>query len=281
VHVPLPEQQAAIDAAAGSRRDRLVKAAAILDRVLAEHPGTDDLSELPDELRDAAVEAAHAFQPAAGYGFSEVLLLVLLGACLSGQWFRPMRIVRCDVQAPGLAQCVVADRLFGVFPRADRVVAGIASTDIAYSVEGGQTQESNGHTTTWTAGVQNLSLLDPDGRVLWSASEDYWLGPSPGELGADIRDLASGSRHGPVLRIQTYWPTLFLSSFGVVFFFGPLVVKTGQALRDRGLIRQATYRRAFKWSGLLLSLALCTLAWGLALLGSDPPAFVGRLVGLG
>jgi hypothetical protein len=123
-------------AAVGSRRDRLVKAAAILDRVLAEHPGTDNLLDLPDELRDAAVEAAHAFQPAAGFGFREVLLLLFLGIGLSTQWFWPVRLFRCAPQASGLAQCVVADRMFGVFPRADRVVAGIADTHVDYSVDG-------------------------------------------------------------------------------------------------------------------------------------------------
>ena len=279
--MPLPQQQAAIDAAVGSRRDRLVKAAAILDRVRAEHPGTDNFNDLPPELRDAAVEALYAFRPPTGFGGSGVALLLFLGLCVSAQWFKPVRMFRCAPQASGLAQCVVADRMFGMVPRADRVVAGIAKTDVESSVEGGETRESNGRTTTWSTPVEKLSLFDPDDRELWSASEDYWIGASPAEVGADIRALTSGARHEPVVRIQAYWPALFFSSLGVMLFFRALVSQIGMALRDRGLIRQATYRRAFFWGGLLLSLALCALEWGLALLGRDPPALVVRLVGLG
>jgi hypothetical protein len=129
--------------------------------------------------------------------------------------------------------------------------------------------------------VEKLSLLDPDGRELWSATEDYWIGASPEEVGADIGALASGARNEPVVRFQAYWPGLFFSSLGVMLFFRALVTQMGMALRDRGLIRQATYRRAFAWGGLLLSLALCGLEWGVALLGRDPPALLVRLVGLG
>ena len=277
--MPLPQQQAAIDAAVGSRRDRLVKAAAILDRVRAEHPGTDNFNDLPPELRDPAiggalrVPASHPLRLRSG-----VALLLCLGLCVSAQWFKPVRMFRCAPQASGLAQCVVADRIFGVVPRADRLVAGIAKTDVESSVEGGETHESNGRTTP----VEKLSLFDPDDRELWSsASQDYWIGASPAEVGADIQAITSGARHEPVVRIQAFWPALFFSSLGVMLFFRALVSQIGMALRDRGLIRQATYRRAFFWGGLLLSLALCALEWGVALLGRDPPALVVRLVGLG
>jgi len=279
--VPLPREQDAIDAAVGSRRDRLVKAAAILDRVRTEHAGTDNIQDLPAELRDAVVEAVHAFRPAAGFGFREVALLLFLGIGVGAQWLKPVRMFRCAPQASGLAQCAVADRMFGVVPRADRVVAGIAKTKVEYSVKGGVTRESDGRTTTWTTDVEKLSLFGPDDRELWSASEDHVIGASPAELGADINAIASGARNEPVVRIQAFWPVLFFSSFCVVFVFGPIVSHIGKALRDRGLIPQAMYRLVFKWSGLLLSLALCGLAWGLALLGSDPPALVARLVGLG
>ena len=276
--MPLPQEQAAIDAAVGSRRDRLVKAAAILDRVRAEHPGLDNYNDLPDELRDPAIEALYAFRPATRFGFHGVALLLCLGLCVSAQWFKPVRVFRCAPQGSGLAQCVVADRIFGVVPRADRLVAGIAKTDVESSTEGGVTNEATGRTTP----VEKLSLLDAEGRELWSsASLDYWIGEPPAEVGADIQAITSGARHEPVVRIQAFWPALLASSLGVMLFFRALVSLIGMALRDRGLIGQAMYRRAFFWGGLLLSLALCALEWGVALLGSDPPALVVGLVGLG
>ena len=83
--MPLPQEQAAIDVAVGSRRDRLVKAAAILDR-------------------DPAIGALYAFRPPTGFGFHGVALLLFLGLCVSAQWFKPVRVFRCAPQGSGLAQ---------------------------------------------------------------------------------------------------------------------------------------------------------------------------------
>ena len=53
----------------------------------------------------------------------------------------------------------------------------------------------------------------------------------------------------------------------------------GVALRDRELI-PASFFVVFARGGLLLPLFVCGVAWVAALLGGDPPAFIGTLLGL-
>jgi hypothetical protein len=281
VSVPLPDEQAAIDAAAGPRRRRLIEAAAVLDRLRAENPGVEYVTGFPPEVRGALRQAVLAFRYARGVGFRELLLAAFLAVGLGALWLKPVRLFLCAPQAAGLAQCVVADRMLAVFPRGDQAVAGIAKTEVKQSLTSSTTKDKLGRTSTYTADVEELILTDAGGRRLWSASEDNLIGASLTQVGADIDAIVSGQRKGPVLRIQAFWPVLLMGGAFVLMSFGPLVSQLFLALRDRGLVPQRPYTRFFAWGGFWLSLALCIWALAVVLLGSNPPALVARLAGLG
>ena len=49
--MPLPHEKAAIDAATGARKEKLIEAAQVLDRLRAEYPGDQDATTLPADVR--------------------------------------------------------------------------------------------------------------------------------------------------------------------------------------------------------------------------------------
>jgi hypothetical protein len=277
--MPLPHEQVAIDAASGRRRNRLIAAAAVLDRMRAEHPGVDDFRDLPPGMRNAVRPALRAFRPAAGFGLHELGIAAFLAVGLIAAWVKPVRVFRCAPQAAGLAQCLVSERVFGVFPVREQAVAGIAKAQTSSYDVTSESQE-DGRTTTSTTRLEELVLLDASENRLWSAAEQRMLGASAEQLGTDLTAVVSGQRTGPLLRIQVCWPVLLITCFFVLISFGPLVSQIGLALHDRGLIPYGMHRWIFGRGAFLLSVALCSVPWGMALLGSDPPALLVRLVGL-
>ncbi len=260
--MPLPHEQAAIDRAQGSKRERLVEAAAVLDGVRAAHPGVEDLQQLPPDVRKAALQALRAFRPAgAVVGIPELVVLLLLAAGLALTWFKPVRAFRCAAQGGGLARCTVSER----------ALAGIAKASASHHTTTGETREG-GRTHRVTTLVSDLSLLDAEGRVLWSASESHLIGASLEQVGAEVEQLAAGELSGEVLRVQAVWPALLFASLFVTIATSGLWSKLGLELRNRGWIPQLVLQAVFYWGGLLVPVVLYGAAWVLALLGKDPPA---------
>jgi hypothetical protein len=277
--MPLPHQQAAIDAATGRRRERLIEAAALLDRIRAENPGVENVHDFPAEVRDAVVQAVRALKPRTRFGFRELVVIAFLAIALGAQWLKPVRMFRCAPQAPGLAQCLVADRMLGVVRRRDQVVSGIASSN-AKSAEISAARDRDGQMTATAKRVEEIALYAADGTNLWSASEESPIGASLEQVDADVKAIVAGERKHPALRIQAFWPVLLLSTVFLLFSLNPLIEWVGAVLRDWEVIPYGVYRIVFLWGGFLLTLALGAAAWALVLLGSDPPALVARLVGL-
>ena len=206
-------------------------------------------------------------------------MIAFLAIALGAQWLKPVRMFRCAPQAPGLAQCLVADRMLGVVRRRDQVVSGIASSN-AKSSEISLGRDRQGQVTSTATRVEEIALYAADGTNLWSVSEENLIGASLEQVDADVKAIVAGERKRPALRIQAFWPVLLLSTFFLLFSLNPLIEWVGAVLRDWDVIPYGVYRIAFLWGGFLLTLALSTVGWILVLLGSDPPALMARLVGL-
>jgi hypothetical protein len=277
--IPLPHEQAAIDAADGRRREKLIEAAALLDRIRAENPGVEYVHDFPADVKDAVLQAVRALRPRTRFGFRELVVIAFLAISLGAQWLKPVRMFRCAPQAPGLAQCLVADRMLGVVRRRDQVVSGIASSN-AKSAEISLERDRQGQITSTATRAEEIALYAADGTNLWSASEESLIGASLEQVDADVKAIVAGERKRPALRIQAFWPVLLLSTFLLLFSLNPLIEWVGAVLRDWDVIPYGVYRIAFLWGGFLLTLALSTVGWILVLLGSDPPALMARLVGL-
>jgi len=275
--MPMAHEQAAIDAARGRRRERLIKAAELLDRARAEYPKMEYVTDVPAALQPAVRDASRAFRYDSRFGFRELVLLVFLGVGLGAAYVKPVRVFRCDGQGEGLARCLVSERIFGLVPREQRVLEGIARTE---SHSGTVETYESGRINRSTVKEETLALSDASGRALWSSSEQGLLGASFSQVANDIDALRSGAAKGPLLRIQVCWPILIVSSLLTWAFFNALFRHVGLALRDRELIPASVYEQLFARVGLLLPLLVCGFAWVVAGLGSDPPAFVGGLLGL-
>jgi hypothetical protein len=276
--MPMAHEQAAIDRARGRRRERLIKAAALLDRVRAENPGVENIPDFPAEVRPAVRDAARAFRYDSRFGFSEVVLVLLLGAAVGGAYVMPVRAFRCEPQGEGLARCTVSERVFGLFPRDRRTIGGIAKADSSSSTHTAETHEGNGRISTSRISEESLSLFDARDQVLWSATEQRLLGASFAQLEQDIDALRSGAATQPLVRIQVCWPILMVTSLFTIAFFNTLFRHIGLALRDHELIGASLYELVFPRLGLLLPLLVCSFAWLAAFLGNDPPAFISALL---
>jgi hypothetical protein len=254
---------------------RLVEAAAVLDGVRAAHPGVNDLQQLPPEVRGAAQQALRAFRPAGSvFGVPELALLLMLAVGAALTWFKPVRAFRCAGQGGGLARCVVSERLFGLWPVRARSLAGIAKASTSHHTTTSESRDQDGPPKTVTTRVDELALLDGDGRELWSASESHVIGASLEQVGTELEQLAAGELAGEVVRVQAVWPALLAASLFVTIAVSALWSKLGLELRNRGFIPQLALQAVFYWGGLLVPALLYGAAWVLALLGKDPPAAV-------
>jgi hypothetical protein len=277
--MPLPHEQAAIDRARGRSRERLEEAAAVLDQVRATHPGVDDLQQLPPDVRREALRALRAFRPAgSNFGTPELALLLLLGVGLALTWFKPLRIFRCERQGAGLARCAVRERIFGLVPKAERSIDGIASASTRQRATTSQSLDSDGQTRTTTTRISELTFAGADGGALWSASESHLIGASFEQVGSEVEELASGASAGPVVRVHALWPVLLAGSLFVTMASSALGSKLGLELRDRGVLPEAGYKVVFYWGTLLMPALLYGFAWLAALLGANPPAVLAALL---
>jgi hypothetical protein len=272
--MPLPHEQAAIDRAQGKKRERLSEAAAVLDRVRAQHPGVNDLQQLPPDVRNEALRALAEFRPGgSAFGTPELALLLLLVVGLGLTWFKPVRAFRCATQGGGLARCAISERLFGLIPVRTQDVPDIAKASTSHRTTTSESREG-GRTRTTTTHIYDLSFVDAQGRELWSASESHLLGASLDQVGANVEQVASGELSGEIARVQAVWPALLAGTLFVTIAASALGSKLGLELRNRGSIPQALYQFVFYWGTLLVPVALYGAAWVLALLGKDPPAFL-------
>ncbi len=279
--MPLPHEQAAIERASGRQRQRLADAAALLDRVRAEHPGLEDPRQLPAHLRSDVLSALAAFRPRRGFGVPQAALLLVLAAGLAGIWFKPLRVFRCAQSAPGRAECLVTERVLGLLPVRQQTVRGIATAEAGSHVTSSESREDKGRTRTVTTRVEELAFKDPEGGVLWSASESHLIGASLETLAVDVAALASEPDAPALVRVNAVWPVLLLGTLFVTIAASALASELGVWLRDRGLIPQALYMLAFYWGALLVPVALFGFAWLLAFLGGGPPAALVGALGLG
>ncbi len=279
--MPLPHERAAIEAARGDRKEKLIRAAAVLDRVRAEHPGTSDPHGLPPEVRREALDALEAFRARGSrFGVPEIAALLMLAAGLGVLALRPHRVFQCEALEPGLASCRITDRLFGIVTLREETVAGIASADTDSRTHTEQTSGEDGRTRTSTTRTDELVLLDAEQEPLWSVAESRLLGASMADLAADVGELAAGELEGPFARVHASWPVLLA---GTVFFTlgaSAALSSLGLFLRDRGVVSPAINRVVFYWGPLVAALLLSVAGWATALLGDAPPAWLIAAMGL-
>ena len=277
--MPLPHERAAIDRAQGKKRARLEEAAAVLDRVRASHPGVDNLQQLPAEVRAEALRALREFHPGmAAFGLAEAAMLLMLAVALGLMWFKPVRVFRCEAQGAGLARCVVTERMFGLIPVRQTSVDGIASTSTSQRSSTSESRDDDGVTRTRTTRISELTFAGADGGELWSASESHLLGARLEQIATEVDELKSGEKAGRIVRVQGIWPVLLASSLFLTFTMSPLGSKLGLELRNRGVIPESAYKALFYWGTLFFPLLLSGIAWGLVLLGKNPPAALAALL---
>ncbi len=279
--MPLPHERAAIEAARGERKEKLIQAAAVLDRVRAEHPAASDPHSLPPEVRHEALKALEAFRGGGSrFGVPEVAALLMLLVGVGVLVLKPHRVFQCEAAEPGLASCRIADRVLGIATLREETVAGIASADTDSRTHTEQTRDDDGRTRTSTTRTDELVFLGAEQEPLWSAAESRLLGASMADLAVDVSELASGELEGPVARAHAPWPVLLAGTL----FFMIGASATGSALglwlRDRGVISPAIYRAAFYWGPFVVPFLLCVAGWAIAFLGNAPPAWLGAAMGL-
>ena len=273
--MPLPHERAAIEAARGDRREKLIQAAAVLDRVRAEHPTTSDPHSLPPEIRREALEALEVFRSRRSrFGVPEIAALLMLAVGLALLAWRPHRIFQCEAAETGLASCRISERLLGLAPLTDQTVTGIASAGADSRTHSEQTRDTGGRIRTSTTRTDELVFLDAAREPLWLAAESRLLGASMADLAADVSELAAGELEGPVARAHASWPVLLAGTLFLVFGASASGSALGLLLRDRGVISPAAYRAAFYWGPLIVPVLVSAAGWAIALLGSAPPEWL-------
>jgi len=279
--MPRPHEQAAIDRASGPHKQRLSDAATLLDRVRAEYPASDDPLRLPEHVRSDILAALRAFRGGRSFGVPQLVLMLLLAVGLAASWLKPLRAFRCSAQGQGRAQCVVAERLLGVFPLREQVLEGIAGTQSGAHTTTSESRDDQGRTRTLTTRVDELAFKDAAGRVLWSSEESHLIGAAQQQLATEVAALAAGERSDVIVRVQAVWVVLLLGTLFCLIGVSSLGTELGLLLRDRGLIPQSVHVAVFHWGAFVVPLLLFGLAWALAGLGADPPAALVSVLRLG
>lgn len=279
--MPLPHERAAIEAARGDRKEKLIQAAAVLDRVRAEYPAISDPHGLPPEVRHEALGALAAFRArGARFGVPEIAALLMLAAGLGVLALRPHRVFQCEALEPGRASCRITERVFGILTLREETVAGIAAANTESRAHTEQTRGDDGRTRTSTTRTDELVFLDAEQEPLWSAAESRLVGASMADLAADVSELASGELEGPFARVHASWPVLLAGTLFFTFGASAASSSLGLFLRDRGVVSPAMNRVVFYWGPFFAALVLSGAGWAAALFGNAPPAWLVAAMGL-
>jgi hypothetical protein len=279
-----PQEEALLQRVEGQRREELRLAFEILARIRQEHPGIDDPQQLPPAARAEALAALSAMRRVVDGGggsivhtvVSCVLLLVAAGLL----WLKPATIYRCAPQAEGQARCVVSQRLLGFVPLSSRAIEGIAGASRGTHRQSSEDRDSNGRTRTTSTTVEDLELTGADGRELLRVSESHLLGASLGDLASKLQVVFSGYSTEPVVCWNTVWPVLLLATPFALIAVSHLSTLLGLWLMNHELIPMGVYRIAFYWAPSVVMLVLFAGAWVFAYLGSNPPAWLVRVLGI-
>jgi len=280
--MPLAHEQAAIDTAQGARKEQLMEAALVLDRVRAEYPGVDNPHELPGPIRREALAAVAAFR---GRGSSVlptlVVSLLMLFAGSAALVLSPLRVFRCDPTGKGLAACVVSERALGLVTLREQKLEGIASAEAGSRVETSETRDSQGRVrSTHSTTVEQLVLKDASGHTLWQTTGSHFLGASFEDMSRDVTGLLSAGPGAPFSRTHEAWPPLLFGTLFVTIGLSSSISSLGLALRNRGFISPALHSKFYSVP-LLLAALVCAVGWVFAFLGSDPPSWMVSALHLG
>jgi hypothetical protein len=279
--MPLPHEQAAINAAQGARKERLIEAALVLDRIRAEYPGLDNADQLPGPVRREALAAVAAFRGRGSFDpsvFAAVLMLVVGSAALL---LSPLRVFRCEPGGQGLVTCRVSELVLGLWTLREEKVPGIAAAEAGSHLETSESRDSQGRTRTTTTRVTELVFKDAHGSTLWRTSGSHFLGAPLEGVSEEVSALLSEERAAPFVRAHEAWPPLLLGSLFVIIGLSTAGSSLGLALRNRGFIGPTLYTVAFYWGPLLLAALVCAAGWAIAFVGNDPPAMVIDALRLG
>lgn len=193
--------------------------------------------------------------------------------------FKPHRLFFCEAGGGKVASCRISERVLGLFPVRAEIVGAIATTETSTETTTHESRQSDGRRRTTTTRIGELSFIDAQGATQWSASDSHLVGATMDRVAGRVDELISGESLSPIVLIQAVWPALLAGTlFGVIGASG-LGSALGLLLRDRGLIPEHAYRSVFYWGTLLIPTLLAAAAWVIALLGSDPPGWLGALLG--
>lgn len=241
-----------------------------LEKIRAEYPGVSE-DKLPEEVLRRGLAAARIIRAGPRpIGAPLVLFLVLVVAAVFAL-LMPITYVSC-VAAPGVgASCIVEERPLGFIPWRTRYLPSAASASGSIASRRQETTDSSGKRKTQTISVQNLSLYDAEGRVLWEYEGSHIMGANLEAFGKRIEGLIRREIPGPVHAGFAAWPAL-------------LFVTLMNTLVLLALISMAWpwwAPSAIKWVCNAFILLAGFTPWIVLLTGSDIPTWLVRILRLG
>lgn len=279
-----PEDEALLARVPARRREAVKVALEELELLRQEWKGTPD-DKLPPEVLErgqaAALVVRRATEPPVSIAIVAIgLLLAGIGVGLA--IFQPVTFYAFSTAGEGSVHCVVRERPLGIFPGPVDDLSGIVSATGESRHTSEVQRDSDGRQHTISKTIQTLSLKDAAGRTLHERTLEYVLGAEFSDVAGRIEQLALGRKPASFVRWATVWPAhLAATLFG---FVGLVMLWSAftDALSWLSL-------RPFRWlsshlvgNGIhALLFAILLLAWGIAVVGGDPPGWLVTTLGVG